>query len=78
MSKYPNSGIFSRNKDKQKETQPDFKGSCEVDGKKYWISGWVKEGKQGKFFSLSFKEQENRSQEAREAIQKDFDDDIPF
>lgn len=90
MSKYPNSGILSRNKRKEKDSHPDFAGNCEVDGVEYWLSGWVKEGKDGKFFSLSFKAKQeprrdgsdDRSTEGRfrEAVKQNFPDDeqIPF
>ncbi len=44
------SGSIFKNDRKQKENQPDFKGSALIDGVEYWISGWDK----GKFTSLSF------------------------
>jgi hypothetical protein len=34
---------------------PQYEGSALIDGVEYWLSAWVKEGKSGKFFSLSFK-----------------------
>lgn len=55
------SGILARNERKQTDRHPDFSGQCEIDGRQYWISGWVKEGKPGskmdgrKYFSLAFK-----------------------
>lgn len=56
------SGLLGRNERKQQPNHPDFTGSCEMeDGRQYWISGWVKDGKPGskmegkRFFSLSFK-----------------------
>jgi hypothetical protein len=54
-----NSGMLARNDKKETEKHPDFKGSINVDGVEYWLSAWVREGKEGgkmagrKFFSLS-------------------------
>ena len=55
---YPNSGaLFKADPAKKAENpkRPDYEGSAEVDGAQYWISAWIKEGKSGKFMSLSFK-----------------------
>jgi hypothetical protein len=53
---YENSGIISRNKEKDDEhpNWPDLKGSATVGGDEYWVSGWAKENDRGKYFSLSF------------------------
>lgn len=78
---YPNSGILSRNKRKEQDKHPDHTGSATIDGKDYWVNAWVKDGKDGKFFSLSFKLKEGR-QDSRPAPSgrrtPDLDDDIPF
>lgn len=80
-------GVLFRNDRKEKETHPDYKGSCEVDGVEMWISAWIKDGKNGKFMSLSFTQKEQAHNkgmsQARNVIaaqvQEDFDDqDIPF
>lgn len=55
MSEYDNSGLIFRDEGKQSEKDRDYRGSCTIAGKEYWISGWVKEGRKGKFLSLSFK-----------------------
>jgi hypothetical protein len=52
-------GTLGKNDRRQSEKSPEYTGQCEIDGKMYWISGWVKEGQGRKFFSLSFKEKES-------------------
>jgi len=49
-----NSGILFRNNDKTKDSDRDYKGDATIGGIKYWLSGWIKQGKRGKFLSLSF------------------------
>lgn len=76
---YPNSGILSRNKDKQSEKHADYKGEAEVDGVQYWLSAWVKEGKNGKFFSIAFKPKDTQRRAGEESqVRHDEDDDLPF
>lgn len=60
-----NTGSLFRNDRKEKETHPDYQGSILIDGKDYWLSGWVKEGGGKKFFSLSVKPKQERAQEIR-------------
>ena len=51
-----NSGAIFKN-NKTKETQPDYRGKVNVNGKDMEISLWVKESKTGtKYFSASFQE----------------------
>ena len=51
-----NSGILGKNLRREKDTHPTHSGQCTIDGKPFWISAWVKEGRDGsRFFSLAFK-----------------------
>lgn len=81
MSEYDNTnkGYFGRNDRKTLDTHPDFSGSINVDGKVYWLSGWIKERNNGsgKFFSLSVKPKDSAPAATRPAP-ADLDDDIPF
>jgi hypothetical protein len=77
-----NSGTLGANQRKEKDTHPTHTGQCLIEGKPYWISAWVKEGTNGRFFSLSFKPKEAQTEQRRaQAPVTDsagFDDDIPF
>lgn len=85
-----NSGLLAKNKRKEKDTHPDYSGSINVDGVEYWLSGWLKTGKEGsklageKFFSLSVKPKDQQRAPARASTPKaavvpdEFNDDIPF
>jgi hypothetical protein len=56
----PMSGIIFRNQDKNRPGAnpkwPDMKGDAVISGREYWLSGWVHDGKNGKFISIGFKE----------------------
>lgn len=53
-----NSGTIFVNDRKEKDTHPDRTGTAMIDGKMYYVSGWIKEGQKGKFMSLAFKRKE--------------------
>jgi hypothetical protein len=77
--------LFRQDEDKRKsEKSPEFSGSCEIDGQKFWIAAWVKTSKAGKkFFSLSFTAAEQQSDANPKPAPKKpeptaVDDEIPF
>ena len=69
------SGTIGKNDRRTKETHPTHSGSAMVDGKDYWISGWVKSSARGQFLSLAFKLKE---QQEEPIPAPEFNDDIPF
>jgi hypothetical protein len=90
----PNSGtLFKNDRRDEGSNQPEYTGTALIEGREFWMSAWVKTGKNGrKFFSFAFKPKdfakekpETISQRAVAAMQRprgasdnDLDDSIPF
>lgn len=73
-----NSGSLFRNDRKEKETHPDYKGSCLLNGVKMEIAAWIKESSTGtKFMSLRFEEPRERGAAPKKS-EEVVDEDIPF
>ena len=74
-----NRGTLGRNKRREKDTHPEFKGKCNIEGVEYWISGWVRESNGEKFFSLSFQPKDAQPQQEKQRQNDAFEDtDVPF
>jgi hypothetical protein len=87
-----NSGILTKNEDKEAEQQPDYRGSLNVGGCDYWLSGWIKVGKEGgklankQFLSLSISPKDGLPREksvtgkkvANSDVTPFLDDTVPF
>ncbi len=90
MTEYDNtnSGILTRNKQQRNDRDPSHQGSINIEGKEYWLSAWVNEGKPGskldgqKYFSIKAKPKDApaaaKPAAAPKAAAPEFDDDIPF
>lgn len=82
-----NTGLLGRNDNKTEDRQPDFTGSCDIEGTEYRIAGWIREAGPNskspgrKFFSLKFtaKDQAPKAKPVAQPAQpsKDFED-LPF
>jgi hypothetical protein len=77
-----NYGSLSRNKKKEKETHPTHKGSCTIEGRKYWISAYVNESRDSgeKYFKLYFEQKKPREESSVEPVSVPLSEspDIPF
>ncbi len=77
-----NTGAIFINNKKTTDKHPDRSGSLNVEGKDYWIKGWINTNKDGEPYlkvSVSPKEQDAPAKpQARKAIPMDDDGSIPF
>ena len=83
----PGRGSLFKNDRREKETQPEYKGSMkDPEGREMWVSAWVEESKYGKYFSLSVQYKDDvdkkgmqQARQAAEPAQGGFiDEDLPF
>jgi hypothetical protein len=62
-----NSGLLAKNDKQGNESRPDYRGSINVDGREYWLSAWIKQGRDGtklagqKYMSLSVKPKDEQA-----------------
>ncbi len=72
-------GTLFRNDKDGNEKRPDYRGEANIAGTIYRVSGWIKEGKNGKWMSLKIeppREQEPMRTQTGKPI--DVNEDIPF
>lgn len=76
-----NSGVLFKNDKKVNDSHPDYKGSIMVAGVEYWLSSWIKEGKNGKFMGLALMPKDDSRGSMKPVASNsvaDMDSDIPF
>ena len=63
MSQYDNNltGVLFVNDKQGNEKRPDWKGSAEIDGVNYWVSGWARESARGPLISLKLEKKEQQT-----------------
>ena len=75
-------GSLSRNKKKEKTTQPSHRGSCTIEGVPYWISAFVNTDRESgeKYFKLYFEAKKTEAAPAAEPVEVPLSEspDIPF
>ncbi len=62
MSQYDNNltGVLFVNDKQGNKKRPDWKGSAEIDGVNYWVSGWSRESARGPLISLKLEKKEQQ------------------
>jgi hypothetical protein len=72
-----NTWTLNKNDKGDNERRPDYRGTVNIDGVEYTLSGWVREGAKGKFISGPVELKKDEKQPAK-ATAGDDDDLIPF
>lgn len=74
--------IFTNKGRDAERNQATHNGSVKIDGVEYWVNCWIKDGKNGRFFSCNLKEKEEKYQKPETPTKRhgedDFDEDVPF
>lgn len=81
-----NSGSLFKNDRKESDRHPDYQGTATIDGKQFYMSAWLKEGRNGKWMSFAFKPKlmsdrgspPTGGRNDPRPSQQDPDDDLPF
>lgn len=82
MSNYeqkPDTGSLFINDKREKETQPNAKGSALISGVEYWVSAWTNTSSKGaKYQSLKFERKSEKFDNTEELQAEALNDQIPF
>ena len=80
MAEYNNTNTFTLNKNDKGDNpkRPDYRGKLNVDGIEFTLSGWVREGANGKFISGSVAMVEAKTEERAKPAVEGADEDVPF
>jgi hypothetical protein len=83
MTTYDNTNrgvLFNERDKKTKDDDRDYSGHIDIEGRAFWLSGWIKTSKKTgqKFLSLSAKPKQETTSSAGALRKRDMDDEIPF
>ena len=80
MAQYDNTNTFTLNKNDKGDNpkRPDYRGKLNVDGIEFTLSGWVREGANGKFISGSVTIVEAKQEKRAKPVVEGADEDVPF
>ena len=74
-----NRGVLFKEKEKKSDKHPDYKGKLDIDGVTRYLSGWIKQDKNGNsFLSLSLSAPKDEDVKPAETGGGFVEDDIPF
>jgi uncharacterized protein (DUF736 family) len=76
-----NRGALFKNDKEGNDARPDYKGSTDIEGVKYFVSAWISTAKSGqKYMSLKYEKDTGQRAAAAPKSQsiEDMDSDIPF
>lgn len=57
-----NKGVLFFEQDKKSDKHPDLTGKLNVEGKEYRVAAWVKQGRNGEFYTLAISEPREQSE----------------
>ena len=80
MAQYDNTNTFALFKNDQGDNpkRPNYTGNLNVDGIEFRISGWIREGANGKFISGAVAIVEAKTEERAKPAVEGADEDVPF
>jgi hypothetical protein len=70
-------GTLWREREKKSEKHPDYTGTLLIDGTRWRLAGWIKDGAKGKFLSLAVSLPLPRDEQPR-AKKPDDDGELPW
>jgi hypothetical protein len=73
-------GALFKNDEKNKPSQPDYRGEAAIRGRKFWVAAWIKTSEKTgrKFMSLAFRPMEEHLAKPKAQAAAMADGDIPF